>query len=113
MNQSVDTAPAFTPTTPRVLRVNLPRTLGRELCQKLDEWRRQSGRPLGFSGVIAGDYTRLYLSTNGVDFPHSLISLVLRHIRHHRGTAAICGAWLLTLEVGQVVTERELLDEVA
>lgn len=104
-------AQAFPAVTPRVLRVNLPRSAARELCRKLDTWRRQTGRPLGFSGVLYGDYARLYIDAQG-DIPRTLISLVLRHIRTC-GTAAICGAWLITLDFGDVLNEQQLLSEVA
>lgn len=110
--QTYDATPTYPPATPRVLRVNLPRTLARELCRKLDTWRQQTGRPLGFSGVLTGDYARLYIDSGG-DIPRTLISLVLRHIRNHRGTAAICGSWMLALEVGDVIDEQQLLEEAA
>lgn len=104
-------APTFLPATPRVLRVNLPRSAARELCRKLDAWRQQTERPLGFSGVLYGDYARLYLDSGG-DIPRTLISLVLRHIRTC-GTAAICGAWLITLDFGDVLNEQQMLSEVS
>ncbi len=109
--QTHDTTPTFPPATPRVLRVNLPRDLARELCRELDTWRRQTGRPLGFAGVLYGDYARLYIDSGG-DIPRTLISLVLRHIRPC-GTVAICGAWLIGLEVGNVLGEQQLLEEAA
>ena len=101
-------APAFPPATPRVLRVNLPRSAARELCQKLDGWRRQTGRQLGFSGVLYGDYARLYIDAQG-ELPRTLISLVLRHVRPC-GTLAICGQWLIGLEVVPVLGEAELYE---
>ena len=96
-----------------LLRVNLGRAKARTLCADLDTWRRQSGRALGFSGVLYGDYARLYIDVPGERMPASLISLVLRHIRGHRGTAALIGAWLITLEYGEIVGEQQLLEEVA
>lgn len=107
------TAPAFTPTTPRVLRVNCSRERARVLCRALDTWRRQTGRALGFSGVLYGDYARLYIDVPGERMPASLIALVLRHIRNHQGTAALIGAWLITLEYGAIVGEQQPLGEAA
>ena len=100
-------------TTPTLLRVNLGRAEARALCADLDTWRRQTGRALGFSGVLCGDYARLYIDVPGERVPASLIALAQRHIRGQRGTASLIGAWLLELEYGQIVGEQQLLEEVA
>lgn len=110
MNQFADTTPARTPT---LLRVNLSRAEARTLCADLDAWRRQTGQALGFSGVLCGEYARLYIDVPGERVPASLIALAERHIRGQRGTATVVGAWLLSLEYGQIVGEQQLLEEVA
>lgn len=110
MNQPADTAPARTPT---LLRVNLGRAEARALCADLDTWRRTTGQPLGFSGVLCGDYARLYIDVPGERVPASLIALAQRHIRDQCGTASVIGAWLIELEYGRIVGEQQLLEEVA
>lgn len=114
MNQSADTTPVFAPTTPRVLRVNLPRAQVRTLLADIDAWRaEQSASALTFSGVLYGDYARLYLSVGDAALPQSLIALCLRYIRQLRGSMAVCGAWMAQLEVGAVLDEQALWREVA
>ena len=40
--------------------------------------------------------------------PDSLIALCLRYVRHLQGSMAVCGQWMLDLEVAAVLDEQTL-----
>ena len=96
------------PTTPRVLRVNLPRAFVRTLLCDIEAWRTQAAVTLTFSGVIYGDNARLYFSVGDAVLPQSLIALCLRYIRQLKSSMAVCGAWIISTEVGPILDEAEL-----
>ena len=97
-----------TPMTPRALRVNLPRDEVRGLLEDIDAWRQETSAQLTFSGVLHGPYACLYLSLADGSVPQALIALCVRAVRVVRGSAAVCGAWLLRMEPGRVMTEDQI-----
>jgi hypothetical protein len=100
----------ITPTlTPRVLRINAHRGIVRPLLADIDTWRAQHpGQTLTFSGVLYGDYARLYLGVGDAALPDDLIRCCLRYVRSLQGSMAVCGQWMLDLEVGAVLDEQTL-----
>lgn len=107
------TTPDLIPTTPRVLRVNLPRAFVRTLLADIEAWRQYTAVALTFSGVIYGDNARLYFSVGDATLPQSLIALCLRYIRQLKSSMAVCGAWIISTEVAPVLDETELWQAVA
>ncbi len=105
--------PDFLPTTPRVLRVNLPRAFVRTLLADVETWRAQAAVTLTFSGVIYGDNARLYFSVGDATLPPSLIALCLRYIRQLKSSMAVCGQWIISTEIGPVLDEAQLWQEAA
>ncbi len=97
-----------TPMTPRALRVNLPRDEVRGLLEDIDAWRQETSAQLTFSGVLHGPYACLYLSLADGSVPQALIALCVRAVRVVRGSAAVCGAWLVRMEPGRVLSEYEI-----
>lgn len=101
-------ADAAAPMTPRALRVNLPRDDVRGLLEDIDAWQQATQARLTFSGVLHGPYACLYLSLADGSVPQALIALCVRAVRVVRGSAAVCGAWLLRMEPGRVLSEYEI-----
>jgi len=97
-----------TPMTPRALRVNLPRDDVRGLLEDVDAWRQETQARLTFSGMLYGPYACLYFSLPDGSVPQALIALCVRAVRVVRGSAAVCGAWLLRMEPGRVMTEDQI-----
>ena len=96
------------PMTPRALRVNLPRDEVRGLLEDIDAWQQATQARLTFSGVLHGPYACLYLSLADGSVPQALIALCVRAVRVVRGSAAVCGAWLVRMEPGRVLSEYEI-----
>ena len=95
--------------TPRLLRINAHRGIVRPLLADIDAWRAQHpGQTLTFSGVLYGDYARLYLGVGDAALPDDLIRCCLRYVRSLQGSMAVCGSWMLDLEVGAVLDEQTL-----
>lgn len=105
--------PDLIPTTPRVWQINLLRERVPSLLADIDAWRRATGQPLQFSGVLRGHYARLYLSIADAVMPPDLVALLLRYIPNHEGSIARAAIWIIALEVAPVLTEQQLLAEVA
>ena len=87
----------ITPMTPRALRINVPREFGRGILEDVAVWKALHQSDVRLSGgVITRYYVTLYLVAT--DIPHELIGLCAHAARAARGTASLCGAWLLNLE---------------
>ena len=97
-----------TPMTPRALRVNLPRDEVRGLLSDIDAWRDETRAQIPFSGVLRGPYASLYFSLADGSVPQALIALAVHAVRVVRGSAAVCGAWLVRMEPGRVLSEYEI-----
>ena len=101
-----------TPATPRVLRINAHRGIVRPLLADIDTWRAaHPEQHLTFSGVLYGDYARLYLGVGDAALPDDLIRCCLRYVRSLQGSMAVCDQWMLDLEVTPLLDEQALWQE--